>query len=198
MELIRIESSDATEHLLQARLTMVKHYYSLTNLLIIVFISLIVCAELQAATVYRWVDKNGKTHFSQTPPNADTREYSVRFAKEKVSAEEIAKKDQQSAKDAEDADAAKNGNKEKALTPQQRLADIEKARMEQSKVATEKAKERDERIKKCQKAQSNMRNIEQGGRIYDVNKDGEREYWDDSKREEKKTETQDLIDKFCN
>jgi len=176
---------------------MAKLYFSLTNLFVLIFFSCIVSQDVHAATVYRWVDKHGKTHFSQTPPNGETREYDVRFAKEKPKSEPVASKDAKDGKAGESADNGKDKDKDKPKTPQERLAEIEKARAEQSKIATEKAKQRDERTQKCQKAQENMRNIDQGGRIYDVNKSGEREYWDDSKRAEKKALAQEHIDKYC-
>ena len=170
----------------------------IVKFIILILLSFIVASNAQAGKVYRWVDKSGKTHFSQTPPSADTREYDVRFAKEKSLPEPV-KDIKNTGKDGDTkAKDEKAEKKEAAKTPQQRLAEIEKARAEQAKIATEKAKQRDERLKKCKQAQSNMRNIEQGGRIYDVDKDGNRLYWDDSKRASKKTETQELVEKFCN
>jgi len=163
--------------------------------IIFLLLGLVVAINAHAAKVYRWVDKHGKTHFSQTPPNGEIREYDVRFAKEKSLSP--AKLDPKAEKEAAEAKTKENGKKEKPMTPQERLAAIEKARAEQSKVATEKAKKRDERIAKCKKAQANMRNVEQAGRVYDVNKDGEREYWDENKRAEKKALAQESIDKFC-
>lgn len=154
---------------------------------------LLTCSTAIAGKVYKWVDKNGKTHFSQTPPHAEVREYDVRFAAVKPAP----LKEQDHAAKPKDDKKAESEKKERPKTPQERLAEIEKARAEQAKVAMEKAKVRDERIKKCQKAQANMRNVTQGGRIYEVQKNGEREYWDDQKRNDRKEEAQKMIDKYC-
>jgi len=178
---------------------MAKLSFSLFSILVSLTLCFSVLTDAQAGKIYRWVDKHGKTHFSQTPPNGDMNEYDVRFAKEKSQSEPVAeaktKGDSEAKKGEKD---NKNEKSKQQMTPQQRLAEIEKARADQAKVATEAAKKRDEMIKKCQKAQSSMRNIDQGGRIYDINDKGEREYWDDSKRVEKKAQAQELIDKYCN
>ena len=169
-----------------------------------VFSLALVCLMLLPGTalsgkVYKWVDKNGQVHFGQTPPSAENAEYDVRFAKEKAPPPAPKQSDSKQPGTASPVNAAEDKTKpKKKLTPQEQLAAIEKARAEQAKKAKEEVKRKAAKAEKCKKAQSNMRNVTKGGRIYDVDESGERRYWDDNMRAEKKKQAQEYIDKYCN
>ena len=160
---------------------------------------LLVPGTASSAKVYKWVDKNGQVHFGQTPPNAESNEYDVRFAKEKAPPPAPVKPENNQGANSAQGDASPQGKTkpEKKLTPQEKLAAIEKARAEQAKKAQEEVQRKAAKMEKCKQAQSNMRNVSQGGRIYDVDESGERHYWDDKKRAEKKKQAQEYIEKFC-
>jgi len=60
-------------------------------------------AALAAPAIYKWVDKNGEVHFSQTPPpQGNAKEYNPDYATPSAPSEEPAK----NAKDAEEKPAA--------------------------------------------------------------------------------------------
>lgn len=151
-----------------------------------------------SAKVYKWVDKDGQIHFSQTPPTADSNEYSVQFAKEKSPPPPVdnpAKTDNATAPDPK---AAATPAETIPQSPQEKLAAMEKARAEQAKKDQEAAALTAEKQENCKKAQANLRNAEKGGRVYDVDEKGERRYWDDTIRAQKKAEATSVIEKYCN
>ena len=79
----------------------------------------------------------------------------------------------------------------------------DKKTVKQEVPLTKEQKERmakNEEIKKknCEKAQAHLRTISAGGRLYEIDKDGERVYWDDAKRAAKIKEGEKSVEKWCN
>jgi len=139
-------------------------------------IALFMASLTHATQVYKWVDENGQTQFSQFPP-----------AKESNSkkAETINVKAQPAA----DAGAA------------QRLQDMRQKLLESSVDRNQAKAESEEEAKKneayCKQAQQNLRNLQSGGRFYEVDENGERRYFDDKELKNRVKKAQQQVDKFC-
>ena len=143
-----------------------------------------------AGSIYKWVDKDGVVHYGQLPEGENATELSRQNRPE-------AEQDSDSASDeqtAQPGDEVKNPNAQyDALRKENEMAraEIERQNAEIAK--------RNEEITKtnCTTAQKRLTSIQNGGRMYSVNDKGEREYWDDSRRNSEVQTAQDAIDKWC-
>lgn len=171
---------------------------ALSTLLLALLVSgILYVPDSVAGSVYKWVDKQGNVHFSQTPPAENSKEYNLQYGKAKEKAPEVTKKgDDKKTPDA--ADKTKSDAPSAPVTPQEKLKALEKARLDAEKEKAEKLKEAAAKQEKCQKSQDHLRNVQQAGRTYDIDKSGERHYWDDATRQEKANEAQANVDKWCN
>jgi len=114
---------------------------------------LIVCSTLSgnlAAKIYTWVDKNGKTHFSDQPINNEE-VTTINPQKHNNIVSTVAKSNQW----------------------QQDYNEAKLAKAEQTKKSAQKKK-----VKQavCNQLKSQMATIEQGGRLFVMSADGERKY----------------------
>ncbi|QJR10331.1 hypothetical protein DSM104443_01389 [Usitatibacter rugosus] len=111
-----------------------------------------------AAQLYKWVDKDGKTYYSDSPPpNQDTKRLSVGTGTT-----------------AEPAAAPK--------TAVQRDKDMEKGRQdarEAAKKSDDAVKQSAAQVEQCNVARSNLQGLVEGGRIARYNSKGEREVLSD-------------------
>jgi len=83
-----------------------------------------------------------------------------------------------------------------AADADKKKADQEKAKQDQAKKQQEEA-DRKLREKNCAAAQTNLRQLQQGGRIATTNDKGEREYLSDADRGAKVSEAQQDVDQWC-
>lgn len=129
------------------------------------------CAE-----VYKWVDENGKVHFSQTPPNH--------------SADKVEVENNPSAINDEDNSNAKQ--KEKRY--------LEYLRQERLDKETKKAKEYEERAKlqaRCERKLADYEDLQAGGRFYQLNDQGERIFLSNDQMNDAKKRLKLFLDKSC-
>lgn len=145
-----------------------------------------------SAAVYKWTDKEGNVHFSQKPQDADSAQktYDLQYKSEQG----------KSYPDSGDKKPAEKGQKSPDaadMTPEERVAALEKSEQEAAKKAEEATKVAADKKANCEKAQKRMAIANQGGRVYEVDKNGERAYWDDSTRKAKQAEAQGFVDTFC-
>jgi hypothetical protein len=130
----------------------------------------------QAGGIYKWVDKNGNVHYSQDPQGSASQEIHLKIPK--------ASGDNDSGDNSDaPAAAAKKADKDK---PQ------EKAKQEAAAISQKEAKE-----KNCQISMKRLAAISAGGRLYEVDESGERNYWDDDTRKAKLAEAQKSVDQWC-
>ena len=139
-----------------------------------IFLALLIAAGGAGAQMYKWVDKDGKVRYSDTPPpgvkTSTVREPSA------APAPAPAAKD---AKDAKDGKAAKKG----PLTPAEQEQEYRKRRAESEKAAEKTAAEQKELATKkadCERAREYLRTLESGQRISRTNAQGERTFLDES------------------
>ncbi len=159
--------------------------------LLTVVVSLALCVALPAsAQMYKWVDANGKVHYSDKPPPSNIKTEKLReparpatpppaASEAKGGAEgEAAKEGAAAVKGGEPKAAAKSGPKTTAEQEQafrKRKADEAKA---QEKRAQEETVARD-RAENCKRAKAALASLELGGRQMRIDEKGERAFLTD-------------------
>ncbi|MDH4094614.1 MAG: DUF4124 domain-containing protein [Betaproteobacteria bacterium] len=140
-----------------------------------------------AAQTYRWVDKDGKVRYGDTPPpGVDARRLSGPSAPPAPSAAPDA-----SAKD------AKGG----PLTPAEREQEFQKRRLEAQKAeqkAAAAAKDQEIKAENCRRARESLATLEGGRRILRTNAQGEQYYLEDDARAAETQRAQQAVQDWCN
>ncbi len=132
-------------------------------------------AGAPAATVYKWTDAAGGVHYGERPPAGQAQELRV--------------PDHKPGKVVTPADRQKET---------QRLLDaIDKERQEKDKQAAAAAKEQAKRDEQCQQARRSAALYGMGGRIFDIDPQGERRYLSDAEIEQKRAAAQREVEKWC-
>jgi hypothetical protein len=138
---------------------------------------------LAQAQAYRWVDEQGKVHYTQTPP-----------PKAPESAQMVRPPPMMPAGKA--AAPQTPGEKNKALAKIAR--DLEKAN---NKVDEQRAKSDEQSAKRdnaCKEAKADMRVREDfGGRTFSMDENGERHYWTKDQQDQARERIQKQIDDNC-
>lgn len=132
------------------------------------------------SAIYKWVDKDGKTHFSDSPPHSGAQEITpkqgplddeVREARERL---------------------------ERTLRRLKRKDDIRQERREkerQRKAAAEQQEARNQ--SRCRLLQQNLYVLLQQRPVYNINKKGERIYLNDETRNSEVKRVQKMIANYC-
>lgn len=135
-----------------------------------VAISLALCAALPAyAQLYKWVDSNGKVHYSDKPPPSNVKTEKLRPPARPSSPPAAGASADATKKDA----TAKAGPKTLAESEQafrKRQAEARKSEEEQER---KEARARDQ-AENCRRAKAAVANLELGGRQTRINEKGER------------------------
>ena len=146
---------------------------------LLILVLSVTASSLWAATVYKWVDAQGNVHYSQSPPQQiGAKEMDIRV-RSPILQEPPRHVDGTPDSPAEAKEVAK---KKKAESAKQ--AEVEK-------------KNAEVRAKNCKTAKRRFATINQGGRLYEVDENGERQYWDDAQRQAKLASAQADVDKWC-
>lgn len=143
------------------------------------------------AQIYKWKDKNGVTRYSDTPPTDNVKVDKI--GKEKTS------KPMPEVGDGAKPNQTKPGqngevqadSEDEAARLRARNAEIEKKNKE------EKAAQAKIRAENCRSAKADYETFAQGGRIYQMNEKGEREYFDDTGLNERKARAQAEMQQYC-
>ena len=132
------------------------------------------------AGVNKWVDSEGKVHYSDAPP-PEVKTETVR---------NISGKGQEEA-------PATYSTKSYA----EREAEMKKSRQEKEEAAQKKAQQQadaDAKKRNCESARQSVRSLEEGGRIYTYDESGERSYLDDAARDRRLSEARKVVSTYCN
>jgi hypothetical protein len=159
------------------------------RVIVIACCALVLAPAAAMAEVYKWKDKSGQTIYSDTPPLSSV-PYSTLSGKKSPGAKAAEQAADSTATGAPVADPAKAGAAapaaaggkpavdpavQKKLLEEKAAKEAERKKYEELKQATEKkAKEQ-----ACKDAKSRLAQFQQGGRIYTMNEQGEREYMGD-------------------
>lgn len=148
------------------------------------FLTLFAAAMLAlpaAAEMYRWVDENGRVHYSDQPPPATVKQQ--KQMKQRVRP------------------AGPTPNAEQAPSYVDKEADFRKRQVEQAEkqAADQKAQQAAaEKQQNCQRARQHLATLQSGSRIARANPQGEREYLDDAQIAQEIQEAQQAIAQWCN
>ena len=129
-----------------------------------------------ADQVYRWVDKDGHVHYSQTPPAASI------VGAEKLDMTAPPPDPGSSVNQMDNAQFVQQNN-------QREQAEQKKAKQDEQKNAQQKAL--------CDALRSKLLLMQQGGRMFTMDAQGNRQYLDDSKRAQEEQQLQDQIAQNC-
>jgi len=157
------------------------------------------------AEVYKWTDKDGVVRYTDLPPPSDVKKYTIIGNKKtKEVTKEVAKEAVAEPKDAgaaagsakakltESQQARKDVANDTALEKRRQQADIEKQNKERVEA------EAKQKQANCTAARSNYQTYSQGGRVYEMNEKGEREFVNDQGLAEKAAQAQRDIQQYCN
>jgi Domain of unknown function (DUF4124) len=141
---------------------------------------LILTSTNALAAITKWVDSNGQVHYSDQPPPSNVRPKTL-------------------LPDSDTQDTASSGVAA-PKTIAEREAELKKAQ-KSKKEATEKAAQKqsaaDAQQASCAAAQQNLRDLQSGIRMVEIDAKGERSYIDDNQREQRVEKAQKGISNYC-
>lgn len=135
------------------------------------------------AALNKWVDANGKVHYSDQPPPANVKAKTLRPT---VS-------DEDSANTAASAPAA-------AKTVAEREAELKKAQQEKQAAAEKAAQEQEKaetRKANCEASQQSLRTLQSGMRLTELNAQGERVYLTDEQVKQRTERARQAVAANC-
>ncbi|MDO8293239.1 MAG: DUF4124 domain-containing protein [Gallionella sp.] len=150
-------------------------------------ILLMLASTTAFAALSKWVDADGKVHYSDQPPPANVKAKTLRVPSEAaapVSASGVAAA---SAPVAPKTIAEREAELKKAQQAKKQAAD--KAAQEQARMDAEKAN--------CAAVQQNLRALQEGMRMVEIDAKGERSYLDDEQRRQRIEKAQQDIKTYC-
>lgn len=144
-------------------------------------------AAAASAQLYRWVDKDGKVRYTDTPPPAGVK---ARTLSAPVATPPAGESPEAAAKDAPKG----------PLTPAEQEQAFRKRQMDAQKAA-EKAdaarKDQAAKQQNCERARDYLRTLESGQRVSRTNAQGEREYLEDAQREREIASARQDVRDWC-
>ena len=148
-------------------------------------LALLLAAGSAAAQMYRWVDKDGKVRYGDTPPpGAKTSSIKAPTPATGEAAPQAATKD------------AKKG----PLTPAEQEQEYRKRQADERKAAAKSDAEgrgKAERNENCERTREYLRSLESGQRIARVNPSGERYYLEESQVAQEVAKAQQSVQQAC-
>lgn len=146
------------------------------------------CATGAAAQAYRWVDKDGKVRYGDTPPPG-------------VQARQLQLPKSGGASVAPAApDAAAKAAKKGPLTPAEQEKDYRKRQADAQKAAAKAEQEQKDaqtRIDNCNRAQAALRTLQTGQRVVTTDARGERYYLNDEEIARQTAVAQQQVSDWC-
>jgi type IV secretory pathway VirB10-like protein len=141
-------------------------------------------APLAGAQLYKYVDKDGKTVYTDQPPaNVQAKPVAAPPPPPMPAAAAGSKNGTNGNKSAVERDKDNEKNREQAREQQKKQQE-----------ASEKAQQAEQR---CQQARENYRTYEEGGRLFKYNDKGEREFLGDEEIEAKRISSKKEMDEAC-
>jgi hypothetical protein len=134
------------------------------------------------AAINKWVDGQGQVHYSDQPPPSEVR------AKTLLSTSES------------DGNAAATSAPAAPKTIAEREAELkksQKAKQEAANKALQKQVSEDAKKASCATSQQNLRTLQEGIRMVEVDANGERSYMDDKQRQERIAKAQQDVATYC-
>lgn len=139
------------------------------------------------AGLNKWVDENGKVHYSDQPPPASVKAKTLRSTSTTTAIGSASGVVTSSAPAAPKTIAEREAELKKAQQAKKEAAD--KAAKEQADAEVNKAN--------CTAAQQNLRNLQSEVRMMEIDAKGERSFMSDEQRQQRISKTQQEVSTFC-
>jgi uncharacterized protein DUF4124 len=146
----------------------------------IALILMVLLPAVAHAQLYKWVDENGHTQYSDRPPPAGVKSEMLSKGKQATVPPPVAPKP-----------GATAASKELDLKKRQLTAE------EKQKEEEQKAKEQAAHQENCDIARARLKTLEDGGRILKYDKVGERQYMSDEEIEQQKGPARAKAEEAC-
>jgi len=143
----------------------------------------LVAATAGAQEIYNWRDREGRTNYSDSPPQGDTPARTLSGRSYQAPAMPVLPQ----------GDKAKPGSAEEDLEFRKRRAETAEKDVKQQRAAAEA----EEKRRNCEQARNQLSALESGQRMARYNDQGEREYLDDAQRAEEIAHTRKAVDSWC-
>ncbi len=141
-------------------------------------LALAASGSVAASEIYKWVDEDGNVHYEDRPSGA---------ASEQLVALSYKRTDGGAVQERVDAFAERQAARDEARA----AADAE------AQQAADAEAEAEANRQKCENYRAQLQTMLQAARLYREGDDGEREYLDDSQREEARARAEELVAKYC-
>jgi len=154
--------------------------------------SMLLYTAVASAQLYRWVDSDGRVHYTNTAPPAGAKSRTLAAP---ANAPVSPATPGESAPDAAAKDASKG-----PLTPAEQEQAFRKRQLETQKAAEKAEAERKESAAKadnCERAREYLRTLESGQRVSRTNAQGEREFLDDAVRARETESARQAVTDWC-
>jgi hypothetical protein len=158
---------------------------------ILLFAAIAIFAATAAAQQYKWVDKDGKTRYGDTPP-AGVKATPLKGPSRPSEAPAGKSAASSGAKDGKAA--------ARALTPAEQDAEFRKRQQAAQKTAEkdqQSASEKEQRRENCARAQEQQRAYQSGQRVARTDSKGERYFLDEAQVSAELTKANALVNQLC-
>ncbi|MDH3320783.1 MAG: DUF4124 domain-containing protein [Betaproteobacteria bacterium] len=158
---------------------------------ILILTMMLAFAAAASAQLYRWVDKDGRVHYTATPPPPGVTSRTLRTP----SAAPPTSAPDDTAKDAAGTEARKG-----PLTPAEQEQEFRKRQLEAQKAREKEAlaaKDAETKQQNCARAQEALATLESGQRVSRTNAQGERYYLDDEARAREADAARQAVRDWC-
>lgn len=145
-----------------------------------------------AAQIYTWTDKDGRTHYADTPPKTGEVKV-IGPARRATPLPEAAQEDSASGAAETAAGASPQQSPPTLAEREQEFRKRREAAAEAEAKAEEERKREEERQRVCEQARARLAALESGQRVTRFNSRGEREFLDDAGRAEELARVQQVI-----
>ncbi len=147
-----------------------------------IFIILIFTCGLCHGEIYKWVDENGKVHYSQIPLSQDAEKVKVREYPETSSS-----------------NSSSSGKGLSSIESQKKYSDyLEQERLERKEKREQKKQKKAELRSKCHQVRAELNDMNQGGvTYYELDEDGNRVFVGDKRIEARINKLQGHLEKEC-
>lgn len=148
-------------------------------------ILLILTSSSAFAALNKWVDESGQVHYSDISPPSNIK---------------VKKLNSDSPSIGESSSTAATSAPAAAKTLAEKEAELKKAQKAKQEAADKAAKEQantEARKSSCATAQQNLRTLQEGIRMVEIDASGERSYMSDEQREQRIASTQKDINNYC-
>jgi hypothetical protein len=147
--------------------------------------TLLVLLAVLSGSVYaapsKWVDEQGKVHYSDQPPKHDAKVEQLHF------------KDTGGTPPADNPYGRKSTREMEEDFQRGKAARANEAKKEEQNRAVAEAKQAN-----CTGARNNLRAMQQSARMFKMDENGERVYMDDSQRQQQLEAAQRAVSEYCN